>query len=84
MSNPIVAAIRSVVQALVAIVVVALANYLATELGVVIEAEAVTQTISVAVFGALVWAFNAVGARFPIVNTFLSVGFSADAASYEE
>ncbi len=83
MSNPIVAAIRSMVQAIVAIGVVAVGNFVATELGVVIEVEAITQAISVAVFTGLVWAFNALGAQFPIVNTVLSLGFSADAASYE-
>ncbi len=83
MSNPIVAAIRSVIQAVVAIAVVALGNFLLTELGVTIEVEAITETISVAAFGLLVWAFNAIGAQFPIVNTVLSLGFSADAASYE-
>ncbi len=83
MSNSIVAAIRSVIQAVVAIAVVAVGNFLLTELGVTIEVEAITETVSVAAFGLLVWAFNAVGAKFPIVNTVLSLGFSADAASYE-
>ncbi len=81
--NPIVAAVRSVVQALVAIVVVAVANYLAVELGVVIEAEAITQTISVAVFGVVVLGVNWLGAQFPLVNTLFSLGLSTDAASYE-
>ena len=83
MSNSIVAAVRSVIQAVVAIVVVAFANFVATELGVVIDEAAITETISVFAFGVLVWAFNALGAQFPIVNTVLSFGLSADAASYE-
>ena len=82
MSNPIVAAVRSVIQALVALVVVAVANYVLVELGVVIDAEAITQTISVFVFGLLVWGFNALGAQYPIVNTVLSLGFGAAPANY--
>ena len=82
MSNPIVAAIRSVIQALVAIVVVAVGNYVLAELGVVIDVEAITGTISVAVFGGLVWLFNWLGAQYPIVNTVLSFGFGAAPANY--
>ena len=83
MSNPIVAAVRSVIQAVVAIAVVAIGNYLLAELGVVFEVEAITEAISVAAFGLLVWAFNALGAQFPIVNTVLSLGFASSAATYE-
>ncbi len=83
MSNPIVAAIRSVVQALVSLAIVAIGNVVLTELGVEIDVVAITETVSLAVFAGLVWAFNALGVQFPIVNTILSLGFSADAASYE-
>lgn len=83
MSNPVVAAVRSVIQALVSIAVVALANYVLVELNLTIDAEAITQTLSVAVFGFLVFGFNALGARFPIVNTVLSLGFGAAPPSYE-
>ena len=83
MSNPIVAAVRSVIQAVVAIAVVAIGNYLLAELGVVFEVEAITEAISVAAFGLLVWAFNALGAQFPIVNTVLSLGFGSGPATYE-
>ena len=81
--NPIVAAVRSVIQALVALVVVAVANYLATELGVVIETEAITQTISVAVFGFVVLGVNWLGAQFPFVNTLFSLGLSTTPATFE-
>ena len=81
--NPIVAAVRSVIQALVALVVVAVANYLAVELGVVIDAEAITQTISVAVFGFVVLGVNWLGAQFPFVNTLFSLGLSTTPASFE-
>ena len=81
--NPIVAAVRSVIQALVALVVVAVANYLATELGVVIEAEAITQTISVAVFGVVVLGVNWLGATFPVVNSLFSLGLSTTPATFE-
>ena len=82
MSNPIVAAIRSVIQAVVAIGVVAVANYVLAELGVVIDAEAITETLSVFAFGLLVWGFNVLGAQWPIVNTVLSLGFGAAPANY--
>ena len=81
--NPIVAAVRSVIQALVALIVVAVANYLAVELGVVIEAEAITQTISVAVFGIVVLGVNWLGAQFPFVNTLFSLGLSTTPATFE-
>ena len=81
--NPIVATVRSVIQALVAIVVVAVANYLAIELGVVIETEAITQTISVAVFGIVVLGVNWLGAQFPFVNTLFSLGLSTTPATFE-
>ena len=83
MSNPIVAAVRSMIQAGVAIAVVAVGNVVLTYLGVEIDAKAITETLSVAAFGALVWLFNAAGARFPIINTILSLGFGASAPSYE-
>ncbi len=83
MSNPIVAAVRSVVQALVSLVVVALGNYVLVTLGVDIDVVAITESVSLFAFGLLVWGFNVVGAQFPIVNTVLSLGLSTDAASYE-
>ena len=83
MSNPIVAAVRTVIQALVALVVVAVANYVLVELGVTIDAEAITETISLFAFGLIVWAFNALGAQFPIVNTVLSLGLSTTPAAFE-
>ena len=83
MPNSIVAAIRSVIQAVVAIGVVAVGNFLLAELGVQIEVEAITEALSVAAFGLLVWAFNALGAQFPVINTVLSLGFGAGAATYE-
>ena len=83
MSNPIVAAVRSVIQALVALAVVAVGNYVLVELGVTIDAEAITETISLFAFGLLVWGFNVLGAQFPIVNTVLSLGFGSGPATYE-
>ena len=83
MSNPIVAAVRTVIQALVSLVIVAVGNYLLVELGVTIDVVAITETISLGVFGLLVWAFNALGAQFPIVNTVLSLGLSTTPAAFE-
>lgn len=83
MPNSIVAAVRSVIQALVSLAIVAVGNYLLVELGVTIDVVAITEAISVFVFGLLVWAFNALGAQFPIVNTVLSLGFGSGAATYE-
>lgn len=83
MPNSIVAAVRSVIQALVSLVIVAIGNYVLIELGVTIDVVAITEAISVFVFGLLVWAFNALGARFPIVNAVLSLGFGSGAATYE-
>ncbi len=83
MSNPIVAAIRSGIQAGVAIAVVAIGNVVLTYLGVTIDVEGISETLSVATFTGLVWLFNVAGARFPIINTVLSLGFGATAPSYE-
>ncbi len=81
--NSMIAAVRSVIQALVAIVVVAVANYLAVELGVVIETEAITQAISVGVFGAVVLGVNWLGGQVPFVNTLVSLGLNTSTPSYE-
>ena len=81
--NSMIAAVRSVIQALVAIVVVAVANYLAVELGVVIETEAITQAISVGVFGLVVLGVNWLGGQFPLVNTLVSLGLNTSTPSYE-
>lgn len=83
MPNSIVAAIRSVIQAVVSLAIVAIGNYVLIELGVTIDVVAITETISVFVFGLLVWAFNAFGNQFPVVNTVLSLGFGSGAATYE-
>ena len=80
--NPIVAAVRSVVQAIVSLGVVALGNVLLSSLGVSIEVEAITQTVSLAAFGGLVWAFNALGAKYPVINKVLSLGMATGAAEY--
>ncbi|KKM73994.1 hypothetical protein LCGC14_1404830 [marine sediment metagenome] len=81
--NPIVAAVRSVVQAIIALAVVAVANFVLTNLGVVIDEVAITEALSVFAFGLLVWLFNWIGTTFPIVNTVLSLGLSTGGASYE-
>ena len=81
--NPIVAAVRSVVQAVVALGVVAVANILAVQLGVEIDVAGITEAISLGVFGLLVWLFNWIGTTFPVVNTVLSLGLANGGASYE-
>ena len=83
MSNPFVAAVRSVIQALASLVVVAVANVVLSYLGVELDVAALSETLSLAAFGALVWLFNAAGAKFPIVNTVLSLGFGAGAPVYD-
>ena len=82
MSNPFIAAVRSVIQAVVALGVVAVGNVLLVYLGVTIDVEALTELASLGAFGFLVYVFNALGARYPIINTILSLGFGAGAANY--
>ena len=83
MSNPLVAAIRSMVQAVASLAVVAGANVALTYLGVELDTVALTESLSLGAFGALVWAFNALGTRFPVINTVLSLGFGATAPVYD-
>jgi len=82
MSNPFIAAVRSVIQAVVALGVVAVGNFLLVYLNVTIDIEALTELASLGLFGFLVFAFNALSTRYPIINTILSLGFGAGAASY--
>ena len=81
--NPLVAAVRTVVQALVSIAVIAVGNYTLTTLGVELDVEAIAQYVSVGALGLLVLGFNWLGAQFPIVNTVLSLGLSTGSAAYE-
>ncbi len=83
MSNPFIAAVRSMIQALAALVVVAVANVAMSYLGVELDVAALSETLSLAAFGGLVWLFNAAGTRWPIVNTVLSLGFGTSPPAYE-
>ena len=84
MSHPVVAAIRSVVQAIVSLGVVAVANVTLFYLNVQLEVPAITESLSLFAFGLLVWLFNVAGDRWPVINTILSLGQSTVTPTYFE
>jgi Na+/citrate or Na+/malate symporter len=76
MNPAIIAAVRSVVQYVVA----ALITWLVA-LGYEVPAELV-EIVFGALFGIVVFALNQLGSRFPIVNQIVSLGFSPESPSY--
>ncbi len=82
MSNPVVATIRSVVQAVVALGVVAIGNLTLMYLDLTINVAALTETVSLFEIGLLVWAFNKAGEQWPWINQILSLGQAKAPAEY--
>jgi hypothetical protein len=76
MSAAVIAAVRSVVQYVVA----ALITWLLS-LGYEVPAELV-EIVFGALFGIVVFAINQLGSRYAIVNKIISLGFSPESPSY--